>query len=288
MSENGSQQPRDNKRKHKYYGVPAKRNKGVEVGLKGFLCSCNFKENECVKESYNILNHYVDTFFVDKNESQESENTAETEDVLAAELAYLRERHKRFQVLDSGAKNFLFIKTTLENPVEIVQKIVEDIISTKQQISRYLLRLIPVEAVSKAYVEDIVKSLTPLLQNHFKDSDKSFSVIYNHRNNDGLSRDALIKEIASSINLLNPNCKVDLNNPELSVLVEVIRGYAFLAIIPNFIKYKKFNLISLSQEECENKKCSSKPERNDPKVTKDDFNIKGVNKEEIEVTKEDK
>lgn len=32
-------------------------------GMKGFLCTCNFREKDCVKESYNILNEYADEIF---------------------------------------------------------------------------------------------------------------------------------------------------------------------------------------------------------------------------------
>lgn len=39
-----------------------KRSNYLEAGLKGFLCTCNFREKECVRESYNLLNEYADRF----------------------------------------------------------------------------------------------------------------------------------------------------------------------------------------------------------------------------------
>lgn len=32
----------------------------LETGVKGFFCTCNGKEKECIRESYNILNYYAD------------------------------------------------------------------------------------------------------------------------------------------------------------------------------------------------------------------------------------
>lgn len=44
----------NSKKKHRNYLAP---------GMKGFICTCNFREKECVKESYNILNEYADEIF---------------------------------------------------------------------------------------------------------------------------------------------------------------------------------------------------------------------------------
>lgn len=45
-----------------YRGSSAKkkRNFGLECGMKGFLCTTNFREKECVREAYNILNEFLE------------------------------------------------------------------------------------------------------------------------------------------------------------------------------------------------------------------------------------
>ena len=61
------------------------------------------------------------------------------------------ESERRFQVIDSGIQNVLFIRTTVENPVALVQEILEDITKTNTQRSRHLIRLVPIQKTCKAF-----------------------------------------------------------------------------------------------------------------------------------------
>ncbi|XP_060535529.1 THUMP domain-containing protein 1 homolog isoform X2 [Cylas formicarius] len=123
---------------------PFQKRAALDVNLKGFLCSCNNREKDCIKESYNILNKYADILYPPETPSAEDPvKESNIEDDLQKELTELRQKKKgdmRFQVLDSGAKNFLFIKTTVEDPVKLAEKIVTEIANTKVQESKFLLR----------------------------------------------------------------------------------------------------------------------------------------------------
>lgn len=53
----------DNKRKSRNYynqGNYQKRSKqfNIDIGMSGFLCTCNFREKECVRDAYKLLNEY--------------------------------------------------------------------------------------------------------------------------------------------------------------------------------------------------------------------------------------
>ena len=52
------------KRQHNYRACSAgskkKRNSGLECGMQGFLCTTNFREKDCVREAYNILNEFLE------------------------------------------------------------------------------------------------------------------------------------------------------------------------------------------------------------------------------------
>lgn len=39
----------------------------VKPGLKGFLCTCNGYEKDCIRESYNLLNEYADKLYGEEN-----------------------------------------------------------------------------------------------------------------------------------------------------------------------------------------------------------------------------
>ncbi|XP_044270146.1 THUMP domain-containing protein 1 homolog [Tribolium madens] len=240
------------KQKAKKYFIKKSFNKrlSLEVNLKGFLCSCNNREKDCIKESYNLLNEYADKLYKD---SKEPEDDQEIDDSLAKEISELKRDNKslekRFQVIESGAKNFLFIRTSLEDPVELAETIIKDIDASKTQKTKFLLRLIPIEVTCKANVNDIVNAFVPLAQRHFVESPQTFCVVFNHRNNNVVSRDEVIKIIAGKVSELRSDHKVDLKGAKVAIIVEVIKGFAFLSIIPDYLKYKKYNLLSLCNQE---------------------------------------
>ncbi|KAB0797048.1 hypothetical protein PPYR_11109 [Photinus pyralis] len=235
------------KRKYQYSDNGKKRKRfALEVGLKGFLCSCNDREKDCVRESYNILNEYAPSL---EPEGQGSSEVNDKEDVDELEreiqaLKTLKEKsNHRFQAVESGAKNIVFIRTTLEDPVKLAQTIIEDIHKTRQQKTRFLIRLVPIEETCKAYLDDIKKAIAPLVQKYFGGNEpKTFSVFYNHRHNNQLSRDDVITAVADMVTEQNKEHKVDLKNGELSVIIEVIKNYALLSVTPKFLQYKKYNL----------------------------------------------
>lgn len=280
----------DKKRKKLNYFINKKRKQYIlEPGLRGFLCTCNFREKESVRESYNLLNFYADTLksasgpvkdkkefdyesaasapMKDEKESNQDstssapvkdekesdhESSASDEDIadeLSKEIKTLKAEDKpsqrRFQVVESGAKNILFIRTTVENPVEIVTTLMESIIESKQQKGRYLLRLVPIETTCKANMDEINKAMSILIDKHFSGDPKTFAINFNHRNNNQINRDDVIKEIAKAISAKNSQHKVDLKNAELTVIVEIIRGICLLSVIPFYVKYKKYNLLQL-------------------------------------------
>lgn len=238
-----------NKRQN-YYAKSAKRNKQLEPGMRGFLCSCNTREKDCVRESYNILNKYADLLLGPEHPEYPEDTNEVSEDIsdeLASEVKKMKSDNteplkRRFQVVDSGAKNILFIKTTVSDTVALASGIVEDVYKTGVQQTRFLIRLVPIEVTCKAYLNDIKLEIEKLAEKYFKEAPKSFSIIFNHRNNSSVNRDEVIKAVAEIIASKNQENKVNLKEAEVSVVIEVIRGVALIAVIPDYLKYKKFNL----------------------------------------------
>lgn len=249
---------------------PTWSNKNIKVkqydlgnGDKGFLCSCNGQEKQCIRECYNILNKYADMMFketVSEENSHSSQAADQTSDPTNAtdldeefkeEIECLKkagEMPKRFQVVTSGAKNLLFIRTTVEDPVALASAIIKEVQETKELQTRYLIRLVPIETTCKAYIDNIKRACIPLLDRHFNDNPRSFSIVYNHRNNKNLSKDEVIKTIADLIGDYKKGHTVNLNHADVSIIVEVIKGNVLLAVIPQYIQYKKFNLHSLCDQ----------------------------------------
>ena len=88
-------------------------------------------------------------------ETEGTENVIEDEldkekEVLKAQ-ANKDESKRRFQVIESGIQNVLFVRTTIEDPVGLVTEILKEIADTNTQKSRHLIRLIPIQKTCKAF-----------------------------------------------------------------------------------------------------------------------------------------
>ncbi|XP_055701145.1 THUMP domain-containing protein 1 homolog [Phlebotomus papatasi] len=236
----------------------------LEPGLKGFLATCNFREKDCVRECYNILNQYSEdpddntkaaqASQEDKSEEEKANVSEEDEEediskALEKDVATEKQKNQRksykFSVVDTGVNNCVFISTSLEDPVGLGVKIVRDIAETKLQKSRFLLRLIPIEAVCRANVKEISDAVGALCDKYLLNQPKSFSIIFNKRYNNAISRDDTIKELADIVTSKNPGNRVNLSEPEVSVIVEVIKGLCCVSILPDYLKLKKYNLVEL-------------------------------------------
>ncbi|XP_065359344.1 THUMP domain-containing protein 1 homolog [Calliphora vicina] len=262
--------------KKKFY--QSNRKQYLEVGHKGFLATCNFNEKDCVRECYNILNQYANELYgpeeddhkdVDAEKSQQSAEEPANEDIAdelqkqinATQLKTKSSAKRRFQVVDTGASNCVFIKTTLDDPVAIGGHIVKDIAETKQQKTRHLLRLVPIDAVCKANDKDIVNTAGQLCDKYFLKEPTTFSIVFNKRFNNDINRDQMIREIADLIHAKNIKNKVDLKHAKRSLVVEVIKGLCCLTVVDDYMAMKKYNLVELARVNQEYNKEDNKTEK---------------------------
>lgn len=273
--------------------------KFLEPGIKGFLATCNFREKDCVRECYNLLNEYVDSD--EKSETKTAEATpsktepdasdsddVEEEDIstqLENEIKTMTASSKldrtRFQQVETKTPNCVFIKTTVANPIELGVKIVRDIAATKKQKTRILLRFIPVEVVCKASIEDIKNAAGQLFDKYFLNVEpKTFSIVVNKRYNNSIERMAIIRQLADIVAFKNVQHKVDLKNAELSVVVEIIKGLCCLTVLPDYNELKKFNLVELGiAKEDKPKTEAAKDEEGEKQMKDNEENDESTEKE---------
>lgn len=72
----------------------------------------------------------------------------------------------------------LFFSFQLEKPVELISHIVSEVDKTHKQISRYVMRLLPIEVTCKAYLDDIKKECEKLFEKHFKCEPTTYGISY--------------------------------------------------------------------------------------------------------------
>lgn len=162
--------------------------------------------------------------------------------------------------METGTNNCIFVKTTIDNHRDLGIQLIKDTYETKSKITKSLIRFFPVDTVCKANIKDIVDASGKLFDRFFLKNPTEYSIVFNKRYNNDINRDEVIKELAELIGLKNKQNKVNLKFPKLSVIVEVIKGLCCLSVLPNYLEYRKYNLVEL---------CTEKPEASTENGDKD-------------------
>ncbi|XP_031719097.1 THUMP domain-containing protein 1 isoform X2 [Anarrhichthys ocellatus] len=271
----------------------------LEVGMEGILITCNMNERKCTAEAFNLLNEYADELFgpeklQDNNGSSSDEEEAE-EDVevaLKKEVDQLKasgaKQQRRFQALDSGANNVIFIKTRNLESDKLVHHILSDLHTTKKKKSRVILRMLPVTGTCKAFQEDMVKYLTTFLEPWFKTPNcGTYQIAFKARNSSHNKRDEIIKSIAGLVGKLNPKNKVDLTNPELTIIVEVIKAVCCISVVKDYALYRKYNVQEVVKEDTPKPDVTPAPTDTSTAGEKDAHDAEETTKEETKKGEED-
>lgn len=285
-----SEAQKGKKRGKGQYVGNAKRHKGgrqLEVGMQGILITCNMNERKCVGEAYSLLNEYGDLLYgaeklCDKEDklsgSEEEEDDDDVEAALKKEVDQIRtsteKNLRRFQSIDSGANNVVFIKTLNVEPEKLVHHILKDLYATKKKKTRVILRMLPVTGTCKAFPEDLKKYAETFFQPWFKVPNKgTFQIVYKARNNNHMNRDEVIKDLAGIVGTLNPENKVDLTNPEYTIVVEIIKNICCLSVVKDYNLFRKYNLqevVKSAKEEKPQEPAGDETQDKTPEQSKDD------------------
>ncbi|XP_023670794.2 THUMP domain-containing protein 1 isoform X2 [Paramormyrops kingsleyae] len=256
---------RSRKRYGNYKNKKYKGSRELEVGMQGILITCNINERKCISEAFSLLNEYADQLYGPEKFSDSEEGDSDVEsDEDDAEAALKKEvtkictstqkRERRFQALDSGAKNVVFIRTQHLDPAHLVHHILQDLHTTKKKKSRVILRMLPVSGTCKAYLEDMEKYLSSFLEPWFKAPNQgTYQISFKARNSSHNSREDIIKALAGVVGTLNPKNKVDLTNPEYTVIVEVIKSVSCVSVVKDYMLFRKFNLQEVVKPDQERK-----------------------------------
>ena len=310
--EAGGKKRRKDKR---YYANAAKKAKMAKYrmvpGAKGFLLFCNRHEKETVREGYRILNQFADKMYgkeeapiksendtIEHRDGCEEDDNEQEEDVDAAldrEKAALDKVSakegvdRRFQVVDSGVQNLVFIRTTVESPVGLAESIMKEVQASGTQISRYLLRLIPVEVTCKAFSESVEEAAKEIISARFREKgDISYCIQFKSRLNGSFGREEAYKTIGKLVKEANPQSKVEFKEPEYVIMVEVMKSYCCIGILSNYFGFKKYNIIELANAqhsvggERDNEEGSSAPVKDIEVVSEVSSEITRGEKNELE------
>ncbi|XP_072514055.1 THUMP domain-containing protein 1 [Salminus brasiliensis] len=247
------------KRSWRVHAQGAKRPRQERVlcaGMQGVLITCNMNAQRCTAEAYSLLGEYGERLYGPEqlggadgcnSDEAEGEDEDDVEAALKREVTQIqtsnRKRQRRFQAADSGANNVVFIQTHHVDPEKLVHSILQDIYQTKKKKSRVILRMLPVSGTCRAFPEDMDKFLSSYLEPWFKaPNHASYQINFKARNSSHNKRDDVIKALAGLVAKLNPENKVDLTNPELTIIVEIIKSVCCVSVVRDYMLFRKYNL----------------------------------------------
>ena len=217
-----------------------------------------------------------------------------------SEMKEARNKERRFQNTDSKAKNCIFIRTTVQDPCQLAHSIFTDIVDKQVQKARYALRMLPISITCKTNMNDIKEAAEKILKPHFETEfgvGLKFTSVCKIRNNQSVSRMTILPTLGKIIQELNPLHKLCHDEPDLVIIVEVIRNVCCMSVVKDYFSFKKYNFHEVLSNKAANgsKSVSSRVEGSEDQgettkcdKTEEEKDSQSVcTKEKVEESKED-
>lgn len=247
-------------------------NAAVPFGTSGVIVTCDGgKERGAARDVARNLREAYERRFGTKDVAQ-SDGRKDIEDELENELASLREDAKKpmFKecALDLRASTFLAFDAG-ENKecsiADLVHDELERAMESRETRGRHVLRMLPVDVVCFAGLDEIIDAAKGLVAKHFSsEKEQTFAISFERRANNSVERGEVIKAIADMIK--QPPNKVNLGNPDVTIMVEVIKGVACLSVVRDYERLCKYNLrmVAMTEDEREHAKRVLNGNKNPP------------------------
>ncbi|KAJ3150462.1 THUMP domain-containing protein 1 [Geranomyces michiganensis] len=174
-----------------------------------------------------------------------TDEEGDVSDLLAKELAELKrapeDTKQQFSWIKTNMDCIVFLQTYAPiEPADFVHKILTDLNESKKKKTRYTQRIHPVQNTCRAFEDKIKAMAKPLLAPHFEGKKGiKWAVESRVKGNASIKRQEVIDAIASNI---GPDHVVDLTNPEITVIVELLQNVCSIAVVKDYQELRKFNL----------------------------------------------
>ncbi|KAF8554593.1 hypothetical protein OG21DRAFT_1041682 [Imleria badia] len=231
----------------------------------GVWASCvKGKEKQTVGELYDLFESLaIELWPVEgkdqaegRHASDEEEDNLDFETLVAQELAAIKRprTERRFVNCQTNTPCVVFISCRPPvDPVKLIVTHAENVRKTGAARTKYTHRLIPVSGSCVANLPEIHSLCRRVFVSFFAEAEGSADTLQVHkykielrvRNHNSLTRMGIIEEIAKC---MPENCVVDLDNPDVFVLVEVFKSVCGVSILRDYYKLRKFNVMTLANE----------------------------------------
>jgi len=247
----------------KQWRVPRKNDRGaiqakaIQPGDSGIWATCNKgREGKCVAELRDLFTEYAEDMYGTAvaggtpDDQDDADEPADIESEIQAEVAGIRKPTtvQLFTPVRVDVQCVVFFRTVAPvEPVSFVQRICEDAVNKKlRRRTKTVKRLSPMSLMGRASAEGLESVAKQVLAPHFHKQpfeSRKFAIRPTLRNHSILSRDSIIKQVAS---MVGPGHVVDLKNYDLLIVVEVYQNICGVSVVNNdFEKLKRFNIAEI-------------------------------------------
>ena len=241
--------------------------KGIPKGAHGVILSTvTGKERMAAREAIAILSEALeelggptrdsddckiaDAKAVEEEDQSHQGGAADISALLKAEVDDMKDKSKQdFFVRDMGLPSTVFLGCNFSSPSpsDMVFHVLDAVRKSKQNKSRFCHRWFPVEYTCRAELEEIKAMGKKVVEAHFgadrKESKFSVDVAFRAKPKE-LERLDVINAFADEVR--QPPWKVDLNAPELTILVNVVKGTSGCAVVRGYRDLSRYNLSLLA------------------------------------------
>ncbi|KAG1831928.1 hypothetical protein DFJ58DRAFT_823653 [Suillus subalutaceus] len=256
MAESQSGPSNGRKRKYRSDGVSPTWVKRTIEGP-GIWATCvKGKEKGTVGELYDLFESLAADMWPLEGHNSEDVDENEEDDLetqIAKEVAALKRPkvEKRFVNCLTNTQCVIFMSCKPPvDPVKLVMKHVENVQETGVTRTKYTHRLTPVSGTCVANLPEIHslcrRTVTAYCaQENTEGSPKArkYKVELRVRNHNTLTRMEIIQEVAKC---MPSNYTVDLDDPDVFVLVEVFKSTFGVSIVEDYYRFQKFNVMELA------------------------------------------
>jgi tRNA acetyltransferase TAN1 len=132
------------------------------------------------------------------------------------------------------------------DPISTVRSVMSDIDNDTNKAvprSRFVTRMIPIQATCFASPEELTLTTKEVLNRYLSRTTKTFAITFKRRHCTKIDRNTVIKIVGDAVIQVVPNCTVNLDNPDATILVEICNNLVGISVIENLKKYRNFNLL---------------------------------------------
>ncbi|PWN42277.1 hypothetical protein IE81DRAFT_347536 [Ceraceosorus guamensis] len=149
-----------------------------------------------------------------------------------------------FRIIETGAECLRFVSVAAPLcPFALSLALLGDVEEAGHARCRFVQRITPVAASAHASASNI-----PALAKHVllrwlpeeTQAPKTFRIDTHIRNHTTLQRDAVIQTMAAQIPP-TPGHKVELNNPDLWIVFECLKGTCHIGVLEHYVRFAKYN-----------------------------------------------